>query len=392
MKEATNHKGRFTADGVSRPRNTFAFARWLAPIAFLVLVGGCARKNDSMGKDRVGPALGEESVPAGETERIKEIVEIHWYIQERVDRKEKPVPRGQHPKHHGCVRAEFVVEPELPEALRHGIFSEGRTYAAIIRFSNGRSRDDRKPDAHGMAIKLLGVEGEKVLESAMDASTQDFLMIDHPVFFVRDVADYIPLMKDFRRLATGNILAKSYSGLKVIFSQNHKFKLLRETASKKIESPLSARYWSTTPSRLGAGAMKFSARSDPEYAMATPTSDSKDRLREAMAAHLSRGEARFDFEVQLQTDPVTMPVEDPTVLWDETEAPFVKVATIRIPAQDFESEEQMAACENLSFTPWHALAEHRPLGGINRARKAVYEAMSNRRRELNGASLREPTE
>jgi hypothetical protein len=26
----------------------------------------------------------------------------------------------------------------------------------------------------------------------------------------------------------------------------------------------------------------------------------------------------------------------------------------------------------LAFNPWHALAEHRPMGGINRLRKAVY--------------------
>ena len=82
-----------------------------------------------------------------------------------------------------------------------------------------------------------------------------------------------------------------------------------------------------------------------------------------MSAHLQEREARFDFLVQLQTDPVAMPVEDPTVVWDETASPYQKAATIRIPSQSFESMEQMQFCENLSFTPWHALCEHRPLGG-----------------------------
>jgi len=109
-----------------------------------------------------------------------------------------------------------------------------------------------------------------------------------------------------------------------------------------------------------------------------------------MSAHLQQREARFDFLVQLQTDPIAMPVEDPTVVWDETTSPFRKVATIRIPSQSFESKEQMQFCENLSFTPWHTLAEHRPLGGINRTRKNVYQAISQRRHKSNGVPMQEP--
>ena len=48
--------------------------------------------------------------------------------------------------------------------------------------------------------------------------------------------------------------------------------------------------------------------------------------------------------------------------------------------------EQNLACDNLSFNPWHSLPEHRPIGGINRLRKAVYETVSAYRHERNGAS------
>ena len=51
-----------------------------------------------------------------------------------------------------------------------------------------------------MAIKLLGVPGEKLLEDEKDATTQDFVLIDNPVFFIRNVADYVPFMEDFRNL------------------------------------------------------------------------------------------------------------------------------------------------------------------------------------------------
>src|SRR5229473_2489214 len=106
-------------------------------------------------------AVGEEFVPAGEEAAIDRIVAIHRDVQEVSDRKLNPVRRGQHPKQHGCVRADFIVLPDLPDALRHGVFREPRTYRTLIRFSNGRQWDDTKPDVHGMAIKLLEVEGEK---------------------------------------------------------------------------------------------------------------------------------------------------------------------------------------------------------------------------------------
>src|SRR5688500_15597830 len=119
------------------------------------------------------PALGEELVPSGEPEEIAELIAILRTVQEAKDRRQQPVPRTVHPKQHGCVRAELIVEPRLSDALRHGIFSEARTYAALVRFSNAKQRNDQLPDGHGMAIKLVGVEGAKLLESEHDATTQD---------------------------------------------------------------------------------------------------------------------------------------------------------------------------------------------------------------------------
>ena len=340
------------------------------------------------GQRSSAPGLGDESIPANEPSQIAEIVAIHLSV---TDPAEKPlVPRGQHMKGHGCVRAEFIVADDLPPPLRHGVFREVRTFKAYVRYSNGKGSDDRQPDAHGMAIKLLGVAGEKLLEDERDATTQDFVLIDHPVFFIKNVADYVPFMKDFRRLRSpGWSLGKICAGLKLLFSPNYKWRLLRATGSKKPDSPLRISYWSTTPSLLGAAAVRYMAR--PEVAGLPPVAaiDSPDKLRLAMAAELGQREARFDFLIQVQSDPLAMPVEDPTIAWD---AAWRKVATLRIPPQSFDSPEQIAFGENLSFTPWHSLADHRPLGGINRARRAIYRAISAQRHELNGVPRREPVE
>jgi hypothetical protein len=79
----------------------------------------------------------------------------------------------------------------------------------------------------------------------------------------------------------------------------------------------------------------------------------------------------FTFSIIPQVDPAANPIEDPTVRWGAGPVP---VATIRIDPQTFDTPDRMKQAEEMSFDPWHALVEHRPLGGINRARRAVYAA------------------
>ena len=115
-----------------------------------------------------------------------------------------------------------------------------------------------------------------------------------------------------------------------------------------------------------------------------------DFLREAMMKQVGAEDTYLEFGVQLQTDPVKMPVEDPLVIWDEARSPFQWVALIRIPKQDIDAKGRQELAENLAFTPWHSLPEHRPLGSNNRARRAIYEAISEFRRRANGATFEEP--
>ena len=114
--------------------------------------------------------------------------------------------------------------------------------------------------------------------------------------------------------------------------------------------------------------------SDPNY------------LRAGLASWLSANSACFEFGVQLQAAGQGMVVEDATVEWSEKSSPFHAVADITIPPQVFESEEQLATCESLAYSPWHSLAEHAPAGGINRVRRAVYETISSLRHNLNGSA------
>ena len=87
-----------------------------------------------------------------------------------------------------------MIAKNLESRLRQGLFQEPRIYEAWIRLSNGAHYDDRKPDAHGMAVKLMGVDGPKVLPAERDAKTQDFVLVDNPTFMVRECARVSPVL------------------------------------------------------------------------------------------------------------------------------------------------------------------------------------------------------
>jgi hypothetical protein len=301
--------------------------------------------------------------------------------------------RDAHPKHHGIVRAEVSVPGDLPAELRHGVFAPGRSYPAWIRFSNGspRVRADRRRDQRGMAIKLLDVPGTKVLPGEADAPTQDFVLASYPRFFIASVSAYV----DFTRAATKKpafrVLRYFVRGAPWRW-RIHELRALAGSL-QRADDLLGLRYWSQTPYRLGPHVVKYSARplGDAPTGGIDRSGRSRDFLRESLAARLKTGPAAFELLVQRQTAPSSMPIEDPTVEWDEARAPFTRVATIAIPAQRFDSAARLALAEQIAYTPWHTLPEHEPLGGVNRVRRVVYEAVSRARHDMNGTVRREPT-
>jgi hypothetical protein len=113
-------------------------------------------------------------------------------------------------------------------------------------------------------------------------------------------------------------------------------------------------------------------------------------LRDALKQTLAKQSTTFDFLVQVRADPARMPIEDPSIAWRESDAPFRKVATLEIPAQQFDTPERREFGDNLSFNPWRCLPEHRPLGGISRARRQVYRALSGLRHDRNAVPHVEP--
>jgi hypothetical protein len=324
-----------------------------------------------------------ETVPAGEAEDIKDVMRILRAMMLRdYPPATRPMLRNQHPKSHGCVRAQFSVEKHVPEAFRHGLFAHsGARFPAWVRYSSsvGKMGTDVGKDAHGMAVKVLEVPAGEGLAS------QDFLMIDSPAFFIANCAEYLEFARAY---ACKNLPGFFISLDPVKIRWREAWNTFR--AGCELGNPLATHYWSQTAYALGdAQAVKYAA------VPRTPGEAPADRTdpnfrREVMHRQLSKTETVFDFKVQLRTDPDHMSVEDATIPWDETKAPYVKVATITIPRQEFDNAAQDQFAENLSFNPWHALPEHRPLGCLNRMRRAVYDEMQAVRHRENGTVEAEP--
>jgi len=327
-----------------------------------------------------------ENVPADEDRLIKDMEVI---LQEKMskDYPDGQTKRGAHPKTLAGLRAEFIVEPDIPAELKTGIFAFPQTYPAWVRISssNGKVQSDKSKDLRGFAIKIMGVKGERFLPQNEEKETQDFILISYPtmplgtVELFHDAVYYSikwsPLVFLTRLVLSGN------------------FPVINELrkAQQNQSSPLDIRYWSTTPYLYGLDrCVKYSIVPTSEYKSQMPDVLTDNYLSENMENHLTAHEASFDFMIQFQNDPDRMPVEDAGVEWSEQESPFIKVATIRIAPQDFRTQEREELVEDLSFSPAHCLIEHRPIGGINRARVVLYRHLSEFRHKQNNRQMIEP--
>lgn len=365
--------------------------RVLGKLLVLVLaigIGGWAIGAAYYGWKFSGPVSTEEQIPADEAALTQGIIEDAIRVVEQ-HRDNTRVLRDAHAKAHGCMKAEVTVSADIDSSLQRGVLSEpGKTWQAWMRLSNGNAypQFDRARDARGMAIKLLDVPGEKLSKSPQHASEQDFVMFNHPAFFVRDVAEY---KSNFAAQADGKKAMAFFPSWNPSTWEIRHLIIALKTLSPAPETPVATTYNSIAPFKLGEHNIKYRVIPQPEacpdYQLPEQNQDLPNFLRNALYQQLSldRVPACFALQVQRQNAEYYMPIEDPSVEWSEAISPFETVATIKVPAQDFDSREQNLFCDNLSFNPWHALPEHRPIGGINRLRKAVYEAVSIYRLERN---------
>lgn len=322
-----------------------------------------------------------ETVPADEGRQIAETVEtIQALVQQKLRRHGEKL-RDVHVKSHGCAEATFQILPKLPAELGQGLFAVPASYSASIRFSNASpvAQADGLPDGRGLAIQVRGISGE-FLPGSESTGSQDFLMVNHPVFLASDVADYLRLQKVRLELGQGLAAAPQlFSGLTLnpLRWPWREISSVVDVATQFPRHPAAYTYYSMTPFRYGEFVVKYRVRphvgSGAGYLPEAIWQPSAMRL--ALERTLARRSLVLDFQVQLRTSVSSMPIEDATREWPESESPFRTVALIEMPRQDLASRYPDRG-DSMSWNVWHCLAAHRPLGGINRSRKAAYRPSS----------------
>ena len=279
----------------------------------------------------------------------------------------------------------FEILADLPPELAVGVFAEPRAFEAWVRLSNGQPnvRPDEEKDVRGCAIKLMGVEGPKMLDD--EKQTQDFVLVNAPVLGIKSVKEFYEI-----QTAMDEGVLSLVAEVLNPFDNHVRCMFMLSKAMHTCANLLEQDYWGVGAYALGDRAVKYKLRASREASATLPEAPSQDFLRERLVTDLDDDDVRFDFMVQLRTDPDAMPIEDASVRWDEQTSPFRKVAELHIPSQRFDDDERRELAERMSFQPWHSLAEHKPLGGGQVARGIIYREMADFRRKRRGVEPFEP--
>lgn len=344
-----------------------------------------------------------EHAEADEAETCDQLAQAIQRIADTTYAHSGHATRGVHAKSHGLLRAELQVPAGLPEPLQQGAFAQPGQWPCVMRFSTipGDILDDQVSTPRGLALKLIGVEGTR-LPGSENAITQDFLFVNGPVFGAARPQDFLAGLKLLGRTtdraptlkkALSAVLRGAERAIEQVGLESGTLKTLGGHPETHV---LGETWYSQVPMLWGPYMAKLSmAPVSPELrALTGAPVDMHDRpeaLREAVLAHFARHGGEWEIRAQLCTDLAAMPIEDASVRWPEDASPFLAVGRIVAQPQLAWSETRSAAIDDgMSFSPWHGLAAHRPLGAVMRVRKRVYELAARQRAERNGRRVDEP--
>jgi hypothetical protein len=317
----------------------------------------------------------KEQIDPGEAERFEKYGEQFRAMQRERAKGGAPA-RALHIKQHVAVEAELEVLGDLPEHARVGFFARPAKYRAYVRFSSGSGvhQGDRTADVRGVAIKVFGVPGKKVIPGLEDAQTQDFSCNHVTGGPFRNADEFVALVMAARgsqALILPRLIGAVGFGRAVAIIRG----MLRSMGGA-FPTFAARPYYGLVPIRMGDYAGRYALLPRGTTSAEPVAVAGKPTLRAELGERLRREALAWDLVVQFFVDEERTPIEDPSVEWKESDSPYVTVARLSIPVQDVDSEhgQKLAAyAERLSFDPWHALVEHRPLGNMQRARSYAYK-------------------
>ncbi len=335
-----------------------------------------------------------ETIAPDEDETHQKIVELMSKGMGIVREKTGKSVRISHGKTAGLLKGKLVVEANLPRELAQGIFAAPATYGVIVRLASapGEITDDSKvTSARGMSIKVLGVNGPKLMNET--DNTQDFVLDTGKEFLASNAKEFLlafkpnaeiaPKLSDSVKGAVASIAQATNAGLNALGMNSQKL----DFYGHKQKNPLGEPYFSQTAQRHGEFVAKLGVYPDTPYMelLAEQEWDPKtpDALREAIRDYFATHDAEFSVRIQLNTGLDDMPVENAQAVWPEGDSQYVEVARIILPPQAGWTPSLDGFAEDLSFNPANSLEAHRGLGSVARARLVAYKALSDLRHQQN---------
>jgi hypothetical protein len=299
-----------------------------------------------------------EVIPADEAVRFEAYARELTELQKKRAEKRGSIARALHVKQHVGLVADFAVKGGGP-----GLFAEAKSYPAYIRLSNGSAsvQSDKAPDQRGFAVKLVGVDGKKIIPGLEDKKTQDFLFITSPALPVKNADEFIGLVRSLKD-GPAKLVPR-------LIGQVGFFRALSivkaSLTGPKPKSFATSPFYTGAPISWGDSAAKLAI-----VPVSAPSAsvDGSDFFRDDIIARVKQGPIVYSVRAQTFVDDTSTPIEDASIDWS---SPYAEVATLTIAKQE-PSAKLDDLVSTMSFDPWHALAGHRPLGGIMRARAVAY--------------------
>ena len=311
--------------------------------------------------------------------------------------------RSVHAKCHGILRGDMTVDTGLPPVLAQGLFAKPGVYPVVMRYSTipGDILDDSVSTPRGLAIKVIGVEGERLEGSEQDV-TQDFVLVNGPAFAAPSAKQFAGVLK-VAAATTDRVegLKKFTSAIAqglgaVLEAFGVKSATLATLGGQAPTHILGETYYSQAPILFGDFIAKIAIFPvSPELqtlkGKIIELDGQPNPIRSQMHDFFKSTGGVWEVRVQLCTDISSMPIENSSVEWPEKDSPYLPVATISVsPQNSWDHDTVRAVDDGMSFSPWHGIAAHRPLGSIMRARRTTY-AHSAAFRSRNGVCpVREP--
>jgi hypothetical protein len=298
----------------------------------------------------------------------------------------RPLGRGTHTKGI-CARATFEVfdlagtigDRALAARLAKGIYAKPGVYPATVRFANAASTiyPDSKPDLRALSFSVEIPPG-----LATATTWQDYSLQSARTFPINDAHTFAVLMRVLSAGSSANqlkaIWALSFADL-WRFAKAAALGAWQEHGKTRAYQQI--RYWSTVPFRNGPfEAVQYSAipsAGNPAHDLQT----GPNALRDEIVRHLEEDEQMSSFDIALQLldtgrmrrwgmrREASFWIENASVEWKETQAPFHVVARLTLVAK---SELPAEDCEPKYIDVIeHSTPDSQPLGSINRARRAA---------------------